>query len=64
MATNAALVSVGVMIVSVLAPRLWSIGGLPLTTAMSAAMAAIAAVLLCSISPRRLGAARRTASNA
>jgi len=64
MATNAALVSVGVMIVSVLAPRLWSSGGLALTTAVSAAMAAIAAVLLFSISPRRLGADRRTASRA
>jgi predicted MFS family arabinose efflux permease len=64
MATNAALISVGVMIVSVLAPRLWSSGGLALTTAMSAAMAAIATVLLFSISPRRLGAPRRTASNA
>jgi predicted MFS family arabinose efflux permease len=64
MATNAAVISIGVMIVSVLAPRLWSSGGLALTTALSAAMAALAAVLLFSISPRRLGAARRTASNA
>ena len=62
MATNAALVSVGVMIVSVLAPRLWSSGGLMLTTAVSAAMAVIATVLLFSISPRRLGADRRAAS--
>jgi len=64
MATNAALVSVGVMIVSVLAPRLWSSGGLMLTTAVSAAMAVIATVLLFSISPRRLGADRRAASRA
>ena len=64
MATNAALVSVGVMIVSVLAPRLWSSGGLMLTTAVSAAMAVIATVLLFSISPRRLGADRRAAGRA
>ena len=59
MATNAALISVGVMIVSVLAPRLWSSGGLALTTAVSAAMAVIATVLLFSISPRRHRAAHR-----
>ena len=64
MAMNAALVSVGVMVVSVLAPRLWSSGGLALTTAASAAMAVIAAVLLFSISPRRLGATRRVESRA
>jgi predicted MFS family arabinose efflux permease len=64
MATNAALVSVGVMVVSVLAPRLWSSGGLALTTAVSAAMAAMATVLLFSISPRRLGATRRAHSSA
>jgi len=64
MAVNAALVSVGVMIISVLAPRLWSSGGLPLTTAVSAAMAALAAALLFSISLHRLGAVRRAASNA
>ncbi len=64
MATNAALISIGVMIVSVLAPRLWSSGGLALTTAVSAAMAALAAVLLFSISLRRLGAARRAETSA
>ena len=64
MAMNAALVSVGVMVVSVLAPQLWSDGGLALTTAASAAMAVIAAVLLFSISPRRLGATRRAHSRA
>jgi len=64
MAMNAALVSVGVMIVSVLAPRPWSSGGLALTTAVSAAMTVIATVLLFSISPRRLGAARRAPSRA
>jgi predicted MFS family arabinose efflux permease len=64
MAMNAALVSVGVMVVSVLAPRLWSSGGLALTTAMSATMAVIATVLLFSISPRRLGTTRRAHSRA
>jgi len=61
MATNAALVSVGVMIVSVLAPRLWSSGGLTLTTAVSAAMAAIAAVLLWWLAPQRIQAAQGVA---
>jgi IMP dehydrogenase len=40
------------------------IGGLALTTAVSAAMAVIAAVLLFSISLRRLGAAHRIESSA
>jgi predicted MFS family arabinose efflux permease len=46
MAVNAALISIGIMVVAVLAPRLWSSGGLALTTAASAAMAAAAAGLL------------------
>jgi predicted MFS family arabinose efflux permease len=46
LAVNAALMSAGVMAVSVLAPRLWNSGGLALTTAVSAAMAAGAALLL------------------
>lgn len=46
MALNAALMSAGVMIVSVIAPRLWSSGGLALTTAVSAGMVVGAAVLL------------------
>ena len=46
MAVNSALMSAGVMAVSVIAPRLWSSGGLALTTAVSAAMVAGAAMLL------------------
>jgi predicted MFS family arabinose efflux permease len=46
MAVNAALMSAGVMIVSVLAPRLWSSGGLALTTAVSAGMVGVAGLLL------------------
>lgn len=46
MAVNSALISAGVMAVSVIAPRLWSSGGLALTTAVSAGMAAGAGLLL------------------
>lgn len=46
LAVNAALMSAGVMAVSVLAPRLWNSGGLALTTAVSATMAAGGALLL------------------
>jgi predicted MFS family arabinose efflux permease len=46
MAVNSALMSAGIMAVAVIAPRLWSSGGLALTTAVSAGMAAGAAMLL------------------
>ncbi len=46
MAVNSALISAGVMAVSVIAPRLWSSGGLALTTAVSAGMVAGAGLLL------------------
>ncbi len=46
MAVNSALMSAGIMAVSVIAPRLWSSGGLAWTTAASAGMVMGALVLL------------------
>lgn len=46
MAVNSALMSAGIMVVSVIAPRLWSSGGLALTTAVSTGMVAAAGLLL------------------
>jgi DHA1 family inner membrane transport protein len=46
MAVNSALMSAGIMAVSVIAPRLWSSGGLALTTAASTGMVAAAGLLL------------------
>lgn len=46
MAINAAMMSIGVMVISVIAPRLWDSGGLILVTVVSAIGVGLAALLL------------------